>query len=214
MKTKTIEIFTFDELSDKAKEKAREWWRNGFEFDPFYDSFLTAAKLLRIEIEDRQIAIVQSKTPFNRYKPNIMWSGFWSPGDGASFTGGYTFASGCSEAIRAEFPQDENLHAIADELTVMQSRLRLLESKTLTGKITQRDNHYVHSNTMDATAYDAEGEELEIAVSDELRDIMRRFADWIYASLEEDYEYQTSDESIADSMEANEYEFDENGGRA
>ena len=205
MKTKTIEIFTFDELSDKAKEKAREWWRNGFEFDPFFDSFQAAARILGIDFE-------YSRT--HRAGPNIMWSGFWSSGDGASFTGGYTFAPGCSEAIRAEFPQDEKLHAIADELTVMQSRLRLLESKTLTGKITQRDNRYVHSNTMDATAYDAEGEELEIAVSDELRDIMRRFADWIYASLEEDYEYETGDEAVDESIRANEYEFDEDGGIA
>lgn len=27
MRTKTIELFQFDELSDEAKEKARDWWR-------------------------------------------------------------------------------------------------------------------------------------------------------------------------------------------
>ena len=205
MKTKTIEIFTFDELSDKAKEKAREWWRNGFEFDPFFDSFQAAARILGIDFE-------YSRT--HRAGPNIMWSGFWAEGDGASFTGGYTFAPGCSEAIRAEFPQDEKLHAIADELTVMQSRLRLLESKTLTGKITQRDNRYVHSNTMDATAYDANGDEREIPVSDEFRDLMRDFADWIYTSLEEQYESDTSDEYMSEMLGLNGYEFTEDGERA
>jgi hypothetical protein len=32
MRTATIEIYKFDELSDAAKEKARDWWRDGFEY--------------------------------------------------------------------------------------------------------------------------------------------------------------------------------------
>ncbi len=29
MRTEVIKIYKFDELSEEAKEKAREWWRNG-----------------------------------------------------------------------------------------------------------------------------------------------------------------------------------------
>lgn len=32
MKTVTINIYTFDELSEKAKDRAREWWRETMEF--------------------------------------------------------------------------------------------------------------------------------------------------------------------------------------
>ena len=32
METVQIEVFTFDELSEEAKEKAREWWRHGMDF--------------------------------------------------------------------------------------------------------------------------------------------------------------------------------------
>ena len=32
MRTETINIYTFDELSDAAKEKAREWYKNGMEY--------------------------------------------------------------------------------------------------------------------------------------------------------------------------------------
>lgn len=32
MRTITKQVFTFDELSDRAKEKAREWYREGAEF--------------------------------------------------------------------------------------------------------------------------------------------------------------------------------------
>jgi hypothetical protein len=32
MKTKTIEVFSFDELTEAAKENARAWFRDGFEY--------------------------------------------------------------------------------------------------------------------------------------------------------------------------------------
>lgn len=32
MRTETIEIFKFNELNDKAKERARDWYRNGLDF--------------------------------------------------------------------------------------------------------------------------------------------------------------------------------------
>ena len=32
MKTATINIYTFDELTDDAKDRAREWWRTGSEY--------------------------------------------------------------------------------------------------------------------------------------------------------------------------------------
>ena len=43
---------------------------------------------------------------------------------------------------------------------------------------------------------------------------MREFADWIYGRLEEDYESQNSDENVDYILEANDYEFDEDGERA
>ena len=98
-------------------------------------------------------------------------------------------------------------------MTALHVRLRLIDGGKLEGKITQ-DGHYVHARTMDATAYDANGDEREIPVSDEFRDLMRDFADWIYTSLEEQYESDTSDEVVDENMIANEYEFTEDGERA
>ena len=46
---------------------------------------------------------------------------------------------------------------------------------------------------------------------DEVQTLLRDFADWIYARLEEEYEYRTSDEQVEESIRANEYEFDEDG---
>ena len=44
--------------------------------------------------------------------------------------------------------------------------------------------------------------------------IVSEFADWIYRALEEEYGYQMSDECVDGGIRANEYEFDEDGGRA
>lgn len=50
---KTIEtvVYTFDELDEKAKEKAREWWRRlGLESD-WYESTYEDAKTIGLEID-------------------------------------------------------------------------------------------------------------------------------------------------------------------
>jgi hypothetical protein len=208
MRTVAKEVFEFSELSDAAKEKAREWYRTEFEFDAEFEPFETAAKILGIDLTEER----SGKRSGTWYRVNtIRYSGFWSQGDGASFTGTYAFNPGCSQAIREEFSTDSTLHEIADNLTALHVRLRLKDGGKLAGKITQKDHRYSHSHTMDATAYDANDEEMDVAVSDEFRDLMRNFADWIYKGLEEQYYSDTSDEAIDGTIEANGYEFTEEG---
>lgn len=43
MKTATINIYTFDELSDEAKDVARAWWREGSDY-PFFDDWLNSVQ--------------------------------------------------------------------------------------------------------------------------------------------------------------------------
>ncbi len=206
------DVYTFDQLSEEAKERARDSWREdeARDFQPEYESYETAAKLLGIDLTERRTRRNGKNEMVACTANTIMYSGFWSQGDGASFTGTFTFVPGCCDSIREMFPQNTTLHKIADSLTAMHNTLRLLEGKKLTGNITQSGN-YVHSHTMAATAYDEEGEELDVATSDRFRDLMRDFADWIYKGLEEDYDYQTSDEAINESLSNGEYEFDEEG---
>ena len=59
MRTETIEIYTFDELSDSAKEKARGWWRNGdLDYDwyePVYSDFVEICGILGFDVDSRDI---------------------------------------------------------------------------------------------------------------------------------------------------------------
>lgn len=187
------DVFTFDQLSDEAKETAREWMQD-FDTEFMFEDFGRAAGILGIELNTTQEG-----------KPDIRYSGFSSQGDGASFVGSYSHAPGAPAKIREEFPEETALHAIADRLQAMQVGYRLLSGHTITAAIRQSGN-YSHEMTMYLE---------EIADSENgafrLLSLMRDFARWIYRSLEEEYDYRMSDEAIDETIQANEYEFD--GGR-
>lgn len=210
MRTVEVQVFKFSELSDSAKEKARDWYREGYDFDPEYEPFETAARLLGIDLTEQR-----TNRKGKTYTANtIQYSGFSSQGDGASFTGSYKFVPRCCDTIRENFGTDTRLWAIADGLTALHNRLRLLQGGWLAGTITQ-EGRYVHKYTMDATATnDLDGEELSIELSKEFLELMRDFAEWIYRGLEQEYDWRQSDECVDESMESNEYEFTEDGERA
>ena len=83
----------------------------------------------------------------------------------------------------------------------------------LTANVKHR-GHYYHENCtiINVSAYDHNDNDLisndqEDALIELLKDFMR----WIYRLLEKEYEYLTSREAIIETIEANDYEFDENG---
>ena len=198
------EVFTFDELSESAKETARDWMRElesgDFDTEFVYEDANSAAKVLGIEIDI----------------DGIMWSGFSSQGDGACFTGRYYCAPNSSAKIRENYPTETDLHAIAGTLTALQVGHRLLTGHTLNAKVSQ-EGRGVHEMTMSVEVYDEEtGEELWGEDGDDeivktILEAMRDFARWIYKNLEAEYDYPTSDEAIDETIRANDYEFDEHG---
>lgn len=208
MKEVTVKLYQFDELSDKAKEKARDWWREleAQDFDPDYDDFEAVAKILGIEFARAQIGKKKDGSPI--YSPDIRWSGFSSQGDGASFAGTYQHAKGCIKAIKSYAPKDKELHRIAQELTDLQKKYGYSLAATVT-----QSGHYYHQYTMDLEMSDY-GEGVKQEDYDALRDLLRDFAGWIYKALEEEYDYRMSDENVDESIRANEYWFRENGKRS
>jgi hypothetical protein len=144
------------------------------------------------------------------YKPEINYSGFWSQGDGASFTGSIdqwdilTLLSSLKVLKKFRYLVD-NIRKDNISLSVTFDRI---------------SSHYSHENTCrtnidwrvesDLVNYDlvaTRARELEEYLEDWRRDTCHE----IYKSLETEYDYQTSREQIIESLEANEYEFDEEG---
>ncbi len=209
--TKTITIYRYSELSDEAKQRAREWYLSGFDFDaePTLDDLGTICDLLGITLDTRPVRLHGGGT---RQKPEIHWAGFGSQGDGLSFTGLFTYRKGCAKLIRQHAPQDTELHAIADRLTAICRPWFYRVS----ARLERQSSRYSHEHAVSlayAVAESQHGTEIDLpngdayALLDTLRDLMR----WGYSHLQADYDWQTSEEQIADMMEANDYTFDEDG---
>ena len=144
--TKTRTLFQFDELTDSAKRKARDWYREASAGDDFgaecvYEDAAQCAEIMGIDLRTRQAKLMNGGT---RMDPCIYYSGFWSQGDGACFEGSYEYAKGAAKAIRAHAPVDKELHRIADEL----QELQRANFYRLTATMRHRGRYY-HSGCMD-----------------------------------------------------------------
>lgn len=210
---RTIEtkIYTFDELSDSAKEKARDWYRQyvfteSHDWEYVFDDAATIADLFGLDIcQTRKTRGDNS----HYYAPTIYFSGFSCQGDGACFEGHYKYKKGALKAVKQYAPLDETLHQIVKELQEIQSKnfYKLIAS-------TKHSGRYYHSGHMDVSVQHVDDNYRDIGMDEvHVRDALRSFADWIYKQLEKEHDYQNSDECIDENILANEYEFDENGKR-
>lgn len=217
MRTITKNLFTFDELSKEAQDYAireeqqsegclsYDWW------DCTYDVF-------KEDMKSHGIAVDQ-----------MYFSGFWSQGDGACFTG------------TIELTEKELLGNLRDDLgeqlVTFNTKAALLGYEPMAISYTAEikvSHQYSHSHSMHITSYDnlclseleAEHDSEIQREADALRDkildetivmddfaieIARNHADNLYRMLKQEYEYLTSDEVVADHLRLNEYEFDEEG---
>lgn len=211
MRTETIEIFTYDELNDDAKERARDWWRSleAYDFDPssVMDDAINAARILGIEISTHAVKLYGGGT---RQEPNIWWSGFGSRDAGARFEGYYSYAKGAAKRIREFAPTDTALHAIADEL----QRVQRGAFYRLTADVSHSGRHYhEYCAQIDVSDSSDSYRDLPEGAEDGIGEALLDFMRWIYRRLEEEYEFALSDENVEEMIRINGCEFDEHGNR-
>jgi len=200
--------FKFDELSERAKERAREnytsgdypgydWW------DGVYDDAVHMARLLGIEIGT---TTHPGRKPGTTYQTtNIWFSGFCSQGDGAYFDGDYRFAPNAVKDIEQE-TTDEELLRIAKELSLMQLTQRLNGHEYFRGSI-----YSGNGNNIRTEIYDWGIDEVGEPDEEDFRHLMDDFADWIYKRLEDVYDYLCSDEYVDERLSESDCVFDEDG---
>lgn len=154
----------------------------------------------------------------------IYYSGFWSQGDGASWTGTINL----TKFLEWEEQQEKPL------LNDYQRVLLGAGAKYAFSLVVEVRGHYSHSRTMLlSTGMNADGvpaelpdgpyagmrgedyEELLVENADEIDEILlsaaRDYADEIYKELEAAYEYECSEENFKEMAECNEWEFNEEG---
>ena len=204
-------VYTFDELDERARERARDWYREGIPHEDWhefaFEDFERICEILGVDLATRPVRLHGGGT---RQKPCIWFSGFASQGDGACFEGSYSYRKGASLAIRAYAPRDERLTAIADQLQQVQRKnLYALEAR-----VTHRGRYY-HEHSMEISVernserYQPPTGDAEEAVAEALRDLAR----WLYRQLEQEYDHQMSNEVIDEGIIVNGYTFTEAGSR-
>jgi len=181
MRKKTITLYQFDELSDKAKDNTRDWYRQGaLDYEWWEGTYDDAANV------------------------------------GLKITG---------------FDLDRNRHAsgqltmsLIDSITAILKdhgpdcgTAKLAQGYKLTyDDMTQeRDKNL---NDMTEEEYRDKADDIIEAYEEELDEVTREYERELLEEysiiLQHEYEYLLSDESVDESIRANEYEFDESGNRA
>lgn len=203
--SKALEGFAFDELSDEAKARARDWWRScDVCDDTWYEAVQSDAievwKLFGFDVDPKQAFFALS----------------YSQGDGASFAGDYQAPEkSVVEAIAEYAPEDQVLKALAERIDVLQTTARLRWDSTWVAKIIRR-GLYDHSPAMISvgvmlTADDEPGDSESRPHADaEIEAIARSLADWYFENLKEEDEYLSSDEVVDEALRGD-YRFDELG---
>lgn len=194
-------VYTYDELSDEAKARARDWWREASAGDNWFSEAViedaaTIAPMLGVDLHYRTARLYGGGT---RQKPAIYWAGFYSQGDGACFEGSFDGDKVNPTGLREHAPQDSELQRIADGLA---------QARGMTATI-RHTGHYSHEHSV---TFDWDYDESKAGATEEdIEDLLRDFMRWIYRALEREYEYVMGNECVAETIEANEYEFDESG---
>lgn len=211
----TLLLYTYSELDDAGKERARDWWISSMGTEDYADYTIKdaaeIAERLGVRLKTRPVKLIGGGT---RHDACIWWSGFSCQGDGASFEGTFTSTGTALEQVKAHAPVDAELHRIAEALDSVHASL----GTPLSARITTRGS-YAHSAAMDfefclpELGYDEDDPANLAEAVKAAKKALRSFADWIYKQLEDEYIYQTSKEAVAEAMEANGYTFTEDGVR-
>jgi hypothetical protein len=171
MRTKTISIYSFSELSEESQQKALNNLSSiNVDFD-WWDGIYNDAKNIGLTI-----------TGFGLDRNKHA-------------TGDFKDAFEAATKIMKEHGENCDTYKLASEFLLDRDKLVEKYSDGVTTSIVSEDNEYQFDQECDELE-----EEFERALLEE------------YASiLQNEYEYQTSDESIQETIEANEYEFDDEG---
>jgi hypothetical protein len=219
-----IDVFTFRELLDrkskrgeKAAGRAREWLQSGATSHGWWDCVYDDWKSALAQIGFGEV--------------DISFSGFWSQGDGASFTADVDLTKlipfmanppAADKAVNAGPDGKEDwrpwtVHK-ADGVASNPEFEKLLEDDVINEcsmSITRSSSRYVHENTCkvdyEDNLKDGPIRDLWLKFVESVETLRKDVSQAIYKQLEEDHEYRTSDEALEEDAESNDYLFDSSG---
>jgi hypothetical protein len=210
--------YSFEELSPEAQKHAIEENKDiNIDYEGWEDGVTEGFKE---DMEEIGISDIE-----------ISYSGFFSQGDGASFTSedidtrelfnaaGIKSTDALDMEVENRDDKDKEFYDLLDTLedVGLVDRVRI-KPDDLKVTIERGSSRYYHENTVSATVEiweEPEGweepgrfiENLEKQITDFIRGKCRE----LYSSLEKEYNYLTSGEAVKETLIDNDYEFDEEG---
>lgn len=144
----------------------------------------------------------------------VTWSGFWSQGDGASFTGELWTTE---DVLKRLYPEHEELKQSIKNMIIDNVKINIVRNNYY--------SHYVHSNTifaeldiynLDYILEDYPRLESKIykvlkIIESNANNEIKQLSDTYYENLREYYHEMVSDDQVLETLEANDYEFLEDG---
>ena len=191
MQTINVELFTISELSEQTRQKAIEKERSHCDVDLSYT----------VEY------IEEILTCLGFQSPKISYSGFSSQGDGLSFTcDNWQYKKGMLD----------NIKQVTTNKDVLEwAQCLYSESKDTFFKLSfcveRTSKRYAHQNTVIIADNLGSDYQLSDKQIDLLEDIKNGLCLVFYRMLENDYDYQLSDEYIVESLSSNDVLFLESG---
>ena len=194
MKTIETKVYSFEELSDDAKETAMQDFRESnldYDWSEYtIEDTKEVGKIIGIDVD------------------KVYFSGFWSQGDGACFEGSYCYSKDSVSKILEYAPKDTELHRITLELSKIQ-RKNFYQLQAYV----KHSGFYYHEKYTDIQVV-SQNEAMGGANDEayyEIKELLCSFMQWIYKRLEETYDCLQADEQIAETIVCNEYDFLETG---
>jgi len=193
--TTTRNLYTFDELTEKAKdnaiEKEQQYQSENFEHEYIYDDTKQIFEILGFTFTDE-------KQPF-------YYSGFSSQGDGACIASArYSFKRESMLELK-QCCSDKTLFAIAKELQALQRKTFY----TLSANITHYGRYY-HERSMRIEINFEKGN----CQASDFDGLVTRLCKWLYKQLNNKYDYRTPYDTCKEYLKDDiDCEYDEKGNR-
>mgnify|MGYP003638908235 CR=1 FL=1 len=195
--TKQTTVYTFDELSETAKQKAMEDYVSHFDFEMDEECILEYVVECNPHIQDM----------------DISYSGFWSQGDGASFTG--------------QLESDWVIQFLKEHFNNSQD-ITLSLIRWISISFERNSSRYSHENTCSTELSDdvewathiEESETLKDSFNERVSEFVEVIEEYrrdlctdIYDRLYQAYEHATDEETISEHFAENWtlYHFEEDG---
>ena len=182
MEQVTINAYRFDELTEKAKERAMEWINESTFSDSFWSESVTD--------DAKTIGAI-----LGLYIDSIYWDQYLF----VTIDAHYSYAKGWKKKLKEYAPNDEDLLIIGQDLQDLQKHVKWPYQWKYWARINEKGRN--------GMGIESDFPELD----NNLADIVEEFCRWISRNLRKESDYLESEEYMLEAAEANNWRFDEKG---